>query len=97
MKAKYKNKEVELWEISHSKSMPDWVSKAFQKNILKWVDNRLCALMPALYSNWSDRGEFYGYGIYVFGEIGDFIDVTNGKIISKSDFEKNYILIGSEN
>lgn len=90
------NKEVDVWEISTSSDKPDWVKEAFQKNILQWKDQRLRILMPALYPKWSKRSEYYGYGMYVFGDIGDIIDKTNGKVIRQSFFEKHYQLLNDE-
>ncbi|MGT2756553.1 hypothetical protein [Streptococcus ovuberis] len=93
MKAIYKRKEVEVWEISRSSEMPDWVFMAFKKNIFQWVDNRLRILMPALYPRWANNSEHYGYSIYTFGNIGDYVDLTNGKVVPKSYFRKHYLPI----
>lgn len=93
MKAIYKGNEVEVWEISDSNQIPDWVASAFKKNIFQWVDNRLRILMPALYPKWAKNSEYYGYGIFTFGNIGDYVDLSNGKVVTKSSFKKNYILI----
>ena len=94
MKALYKNKEVEVWQISKNDlTQPLWVAEAFTKNYLHWLDNSLRILIPALYPNWSKDDHNYGYGMYSIGKIGDVIDLTNGKVISKSKFEKDYQLI----
>lgn len=82
---------VDCWEISKSdKQPPDWVVQAFQKNIMVWVDNRLRILMPALYSNWAQDSRYLGYGMYVFGEIGDVIDRTNGIVMTAKRYRESY-------
>lgn len=48
MKATYKNKVVDVWEISLTGEQPDWVKEAFKKNYLYWSDNCLRILMAAL-------------------------------------------------
>ena len=54
MKALYKNKEVEVWQISKNDlTQPLWIAEAFTKNYLHWLDNSLRILIPALYPNWS--------------------------------------------
>lgn len=90
MKAFYKNQEVEVWRITKEGSRPQWVSDAFGKNELVWLDDRLRILMPALYPKWAKDDRNYGYGMYAIGNIGDVIDLTNGKVVSQSTFERNY-------
>ena len=41
MEVKYKNKSVEVWEISKTNEQPDWVKQAFKENYLSWYDDRL--------------------------------------------------------
>ncbi|MGT2865663.1 hypothetical protein [Streptococcus fryi] len=96
----FRGKPVEVWEISKTNSQPDWVKEAFQKNIMRWLDNRVCILMaglnPSLKHNLAVGvtgtigGGFAGYGIYVCGYPGDIIDLTNHKVVSKSYFNKHY-------
>ncbi|AXQ79142.1 hypothetical protein DDV21_008630 [Streptococcus chenjunshii] len=94
MKAIYKNKEAEVWRIAKDDlNQPSWVSEAFAKNYLYWLDNHLRILIPALYPNWSKDSRNFGYGMYAVGYIGDVIDLTNGKVVSKAKFEKDYRLI----
>lgn len=94
MKAIIKGKVVEVWIIDENAvNQPDWVRDAFSKNIMQWVDHKLKVLMPALNSNWAKDSQYYGYGIYTIAKIGDVIDLTNCKVVSLKQFEKNYQLI----
>ena len=35
-------------------------------------------------------GGFAGYGMYELGYIGDYLDITNHRVISEKTFERNY-------
>ena len=96
-------KPVDVWEISKTNEQPDWVKKAFAENYLYWLDNRLRILMCGLNPSMKDNlkvgatgtvgGGFCGYAMYPTGYIGDFIDATNHKLLSKKQFYKKYKII----
>ena len=48
MEVKYKNKSVEVWEISKTNEQPDWVKQAFKENYLSWYDDRLKILLTGI-------------------------------------------------
>lgn len=103
MKALLNRKPVDVWEISKTNKQPDWVKKAFAKNYLYWLDNRLrilmCGLNPSMKNNLkvgavgTIGGGFCGYAMYTVGYIGDFIDATNHKLLSKKQFYKKYKIL----
>ncbi|MGX7025817.1 hypothetical protein [Vagococcus hydrophili] len=103
MKATYKNKVVDVWEISRTGEQPDWVKEAFKKNYLYWSDNRLRILMSALNPSVLHNlktgtvgtvvGNCGGYGMYAMGYEGDFLDATNHQLISSKKFTKHYTVI----
>ena len=105
MRALFKGKPAEIWEISKSNKQPDWVKVAFAKNYLYWSDNRLRILMSALNPSVKENlkigtvgtigGGFAGYAMYSMGDIGDFLDVTNHKLVAKKYFYKHYQIIHS--
>ena len=41
MKALYKGRLSDVWEISKTNVQPVWVQQAFKQNYLKWNDNKL--------------------------------------------------------
>jgi hypothetical protein len=100
MEVKYKNQPVEVWEISKTNEQPDWVKKAFEENYLSWYGNRLKVTMLGIKPKTKRNiilglkgalGNINGYGsIYFMGDIGDVLDITNGKVISKKYFLKHY-------
>ncbi len=103
MKTLYKKKLADVWEISKTNEQPEWVKQAFAKNYLRWTtDNRLVVLMSALEPSvianikfgmvGSVGGVFFGYGMYSVGDIGDFLDATNHKSVSKKRFHKQYVI-----
>lgn len=100
MKAFYKGNQVDVWEIGKANEQPEWVKKAFAENYLVWLDNRLRILMsglnPSLSKNMklgavgSVGGGFCGYIMYDTGYIGDYLDITNHRVVSKKRFNKEY-------
>lgn len=102
MKAFRENEIVEIWEITKNmdNSVPKWVLDGFSKNYLRWHDDKLIILMSGLKNSAIDNikrglistvgGGFTGYNMYSIGYIGDFIDLTNGVVISPYKFKKNY-------
>ncbi|CAN2925159.1 role in replication [Streptococcus dysgalactiae subsp. dysgalactiae] len=69
---------------------PGWVKEGFQKNYIVWLDNHIRVLMadltPLTITNLKIGatgivgGGFAGYGMYVLGYRGDFLDITNHRI-----------------
>lgn len=100
MKVFLKGHLVAVWEISKTNEQPGWVKEAFAKKYLMWSDNRLRILMSGLAPSTVDNikigllgsitGIIYGCGVYSMGNIGDFLDATNHKIVSKKIFQKRY-------
>ena len=96
MKAIYKNKIAE---------QPDWVKEAFAKNYLYWLDDHLRILMAGLNPSTVENlkigtvgtigGGFAGYGMYVLGYIGDYLDISNHRVVSQKTFEKEYRILES--
>lgn len=81
---------VEVWTVSKTAPQPDWVKNLFRKNVLQWSDNRLKVLMPCLSSQWHQDSRYIGFGMYQMAELGDTIDKTNGKIVSRHYFAEHY-------
>ena len=100
MKALYKGNPVDVWEINKTGARPDWVKEAFDENYLYWLNDHLRILMsglnPSLATNLkigaveTIGGGFAGYGMYAIGYPGDFLDVTNHRVVSKKKFLKHY-------
>ncbi|MBA2795504.1 hypothetical protein [Streptococcus porcinus] len=105
MKAIYKGNIAEVWQITKDGKYPDWVQEAFEKNYLYWLDNHVRVLMsglnPSLKKNFeigavgTAGGGFAGYGMYQLGYIGDYIDITNRRIVSERTFKKQYNILDS--
>ena len=105
MKAIYKNKIADVWKISREAEQPDWVKEAFAKNYLYWLDDHLRILMAGLNPSTVENlkigtvgtigGGFAGYGMYVLGYIGDYLDISNHRVISQKTFEKEYCILES--
>ena len=103
MKAIYKGKVAELWEIGRTTPQPDWVKRAFQQHLICWMDEHVRILMAGLRPSVTTNlkigatgtagGGFAGYGMYVLGYPGDYLDVTNHIVISAKTFHKDYKLI----
>lgn len=45
MKAIYKGKEVQIWQISKTAEQPEWIKAAFKANYLKWSGDKLLFIM----------------------------------------------------
>lgn len=104
MQALYKGKIAEVWEISKTNEQPDWVKQAFKENYLCWYDDRLKILInginPTAKSSLklgvlgsiagSLAGGLAGNNIYIMGDMGNFLDITNRKVISKEKFIRHY-------
>ncbi|VTY25058.1 hypothetical protein [Streptococcus anginosus] len=105
MKAIYKNKIADVWKISREAEQPDWVKEAFTKNYLYWLDDHLRILMAGLNPSTVENlkigtvgtigGGFAGYGMYVLGYIGDYLDISNHRVVSQKTFEKEYRILES--
>ena len=105
MKAIYKNKIADVWKISREAEQPDWVKEAFAKNYLYWLDDHLRILMAGLNHSTVENlkigtvgtigGGFAGYGMYVLGYIGDYLDISNHRVVSQKTFEKEYRILES--
>ena len=105
MKAIYKNQIADVWKISREAEQPDWVKEAFAKNYLYWLDNHLRILMAGLNPSTVEHlkigtvgtigGGFAGYGMYVLGYIGDYLDISNHRVVSQKTFEKEYRILES--
>ena len=91
---------VSVWEINKNTPQPDWVKNCFENNTMVWYDNRLKILVKAI--NPSPKRDvklglrdtmlgYYGGG-FVMGNIGDYFDATNGRVLSKKKFYKQYVI-----
>ncbi|MBM2882398.1 role in replication [Streptococcus pyogenes] len=99
----YKRQIAEVWEIGRETPQPEWVRDAFRKNYICWLDEHVRILMtglnPSLTTNLKISatgtvgGGFAGYGMYVLGYPGDFLDVTNHRVISAKNSIKNIRLL----
>ena len=86
MKAIYKGKEVQIWQISKTAEQPEWIKAAFKANYLKWSGDKLLFIMNGVKaSGW--------WATYASGYIGDYLDFTNRKIISERKFKKKYKIV----
>lgn len=102
----YKRQIAEVWEIGRETPQPEWVRDAFRKNYICWLDEHVRILMtglnPSLTTNLkigttgTVGGGFAGYGMYVLGYPGDFLDVTNHRVISAKKFHKEYQIIDGQ-
>lgn len=103
MKAIYKGKMTEVWEIGRDTPQPDWVKEAMKQNYIVWLDNHVRVLMsglkPSMKTNFkigatgTVGGGFAGYGMYVLGYPGDYLDLTNHRVVSKKRFSKEYEIL----
>ncbi len=103
MKALYKGQIADIWEIGQNTPQPDWVKDAFRKNYICWLDEHVRILMtglnPSITTNLkigatgTAGGGFAGYGMYVLGYPGDYLDVTNHRVISAKTFQKEYEIV----
>lgn len=100
MQAKYKNQIVEVWEIGKETPKSGWVEDALQKNYKVWLDNHVRILMAGLQSSLAINlkiglvgtagGGFAGYSMYVLGYPGDYLDLTNHRVVSTTTFHREY-------
>ncbi len=103
MKALYKGQPAEVWEISKTNERPDWVKRAFAENYLYWLDDHVRILMAGLNSSLTENlkigavgtagGGFAGYAMYPLGYLGDYLDVTNHRVVAKARFLKEYCVL----
>ncbi|MEG0286727.1 MAG: hypothetical protein RR494_11330 [Vagococcus sp.] len=105
METLYKGKSAHVWEISKKEKQPKWIEDLFNKNSLVWYDDKLKILVPTVCPDTVrdiKRGLLdtlvcnFGGG-YQMGNIGDFFDATNGRVISKEKFTSQYTVIDSIN
>ena len=100
MQVFYKSHPAEVWEISKTNARPDWVQAAFAMNYLTWLDDRLritmAGLSPVTVQNSDDikTSDFQVhapyFGVVAIGYPGDYLDVTNHRVVSKEKFLKQY-------
>ena len=103
MKVFYKGRIAEVWQIGQTSPQPDWVREAFAKNYIVWLDEHVRILMAGLNPSLGHNlkigatgtagGGFAGYGIYVLGYPGDYLDLTNHRVVSSKTFQKEYQII----
>lgn len=99
----YCNEPVVVWQVNRIAPYPDWVQEAFDKNIIVWVDDHVRILMAALQPSALENvktgavgtmvGGFGGYGMYVLAYPGDYLDVSNHRVVSEKTFQKEYNMI----
>lgn len=99
----YRNEPVVVWQVNRIAPYPDWVQEAFDKNIMVWVDDHVRILMAALQPSALDNaktgavgtmaGGFGGYGMYVLAYPGDYLDVSNHRVVSEKTFQKEYNIV----
>ena len=93
MKATYKGKVADVWQVSKdNRNSPDQVKEAFAKRYFCWLDNHLSVLTAGLKPSTvkslktgaigSLGSGFAGYGMYELAYLGDYIDITNRRIIA---------------
>ena len=83
-----------------------WEEVAFQKNYMVWLDNHVRILMAGLNTSLATNikfglvgtvgGGFAGYGMYVLGYPGDYIDITNHRVVSAKTFHKSYQILEND-
>ena len=97
MKVLYKGRPAQAWKVSQNTPYPDWILSAFKKKQLIWKDEKkLQILVPSLFPHWSKNDHYWGYGIYAIAYLGDFIDMTNERIISQNKFNQTYTVVNEE-
>ena len=100
MQAFYKHHPATVWQISKTNQRPDWVQEAFDQNYLTWLDDRLRIVMAGLYSPMipslqNEKADIFHdhgvmFGITSIGYFGDYLDVTNHRVVTKEQFSKHY-------
>lgn len=103
MRALYKGSPADVWEIGKLNSQPDWVKKAFEQNYLVWYDDRLKILLSGINPSAKRNIKLGVQGIFgtidgfggtaIMADIGDYVDITNGIVMSKKNFLKHYTVI----
>ncbi len=108
MKVMYKGKVADIWQISRDENtQPNWVKKAFEQQYICWLDDHVRILMAGLNPSATENrktgvigslvGGFAGYGMYELGYIGDYLDITNHRVVTQKTFEKEYQIIENAN
>ncbi|MFI3686023.1 hypothetical protein VBH15_13770 [Vagococcus fluvialis] len=100
MKTLYKGKVAYVWKISKTGVQPKWIEELFNRHYITWYGNTLKILVPSINPTPLrdiKRGLLdtlegnYGGG-YIMGNIGDFFDSTNGRVVSKKKFNSQYTI-----
>ena len=78
----------------------------FSKNYMVWLDNHVRILMVALNTFLATNikfsligtvvGGFAGYGKYVLGCPGDYLDITNHRVVSSKTLYKSYQILEND-
>ena len=79
---------------------------SFSKNDMVWLDNHVRILMAGLNTSLATNikfsligtvvGGFAGYGIYVLGYPGDYLDITNHRVVSSKTLHKSYQILEND-
>ena len=99
MKAIYRGRKVDVWQVSRDNVQPDWVKDAFEHNGLRWLHgsgNKVRIYWPAV-----TRASFVGIAggasaMYDIGFEGDVIDFTNSKVVTAEKFAKKYRIVSED-
>lgn len=94
--------------MSESNVQPDWVIVAFNINYFQWIDQHIRVLMVGLNASTERNlkigamgtlagGGFAGYHMDQNAYIGDYIDMTNGKILLEKKVKKYNKIFEDEN
>lgn len=109
MRAIYKNTYVDVWEISRTNEQPDWVKVAFEKRYLVWINEKeLRIMMDAMdeselkrskrsfskfWHSFIHKSILYPSRMFATGNIGDYLDLTNQRVVTKKQFNKKYRIV----
>ncbi|WP_056943164.1 hypothetical protein [Secundilactobacillus kimchicus] len=106
MLVRYKDQPVSVWEISRTSERPDWVETALAKKEIFWLDNRVRILMSSLNPPYQKKhrlgsggtvgGGVDALGVYAYGDVGDFLDATNQRVVSRKKFLAIYQIVEDE-
>lgn len=95
MQAIHKGKTIEVWEVSKTGTLPDWVQTNFTKKAFQWDGNKVKCMMnvfkPSVGSTFIGENT---YGI-LYASVGDFIDGSISDILSAKRFAKKYEFVES--
>lgn len=111
MKAIYRGRKVDVWQVSRDNIQPDWVKYAFEHNGLSWLHgNKVKIYWPAI--NKAKKGIIRtilngisaslvsinggSASMYDIGFEGDVIDFTNSKVVTAEKFAKKYRVVSEE-